>query len=292
MSKPTSAKLIVNGIGAIAAAIVVGWTVLSVFEDKRAMVCEGRYASSTRFALSDENGEALPISALQARVGAAEWGILDNSRIVEGSEDARSKHVLEVDLAKETGSGHKPSQTRGGISFTWQPTEMRAEAPSVACLTYQVFLPDDFAFASGGALPGLFFGTDLDPRGEPVVGSGAVGRIGWNREGAMTVNLQYAGKDGWQNPVVLTSKTNWPLGRWISVEEEIILNDVGKKNGVIRVWLDGELAGENAKLGLRSDPGLTMAGVLADVHFGTVSNASLAPKDLQIRLSPFVIRWQ
>jgi hypothetical protein len=292
MNKQTSAKLIVNGVGVIAAAIVVGWTALSFFEDKSAKVCEGRYASSTRFALSDESGAALPISSLQARVGASEWGVLDNSRIIEGAEGSRSKHVLQVDLAKETGSGHKPSQTRGGVTFSWQPTEMQADAPSVACLTYQVFLPEDFAFASAGALPGLFFGKNFDSRGEPAIGSGAVARLGWNREGAMAVNLQYAGKDGWQNPVVLTSKTKWPLGRWVSVEEEIILNDVGKKDGVIRVWLDGELAGENAKLGLRSDPGLTMAGVLADVHFGTVSNASLAPKDLQIQLSPFVIRWQ
>jgi hypothetical protein len=292
MNKQPSAKLIVNGIGVIAAAIVVGWTAVSFFEDRSAKVCEGRYASSTRFALSEESGAALPISSLQARVGSSEWGILDNGRIVEGSQGSRSKHVLEVALAKETGSGHKASQTRGGVTFTWQPTEMQAEAPSVACLSYQVFLPDDFAFASAGALPGLFFGMDFDARGEPLIGSGAVARIGWNREGAIAVNLQYAGKDGWQNPAVLSSKTKWPLGRWVSVEEEIILNDVGKKNGVIRVWLDGELVGENTKLGLRSAPGLTMAGVLADVHFGTVSNASLAPKDLQIQLSPFVIRWQ
>jgi hypothetical protein len=76
------------------------------------------------------------------------------------------------------------------------------------------------------------------------------------------------------------------------IEQEVILNEPGKKNGVVRIWLDGKFAGENKKLGLRSDAGLAMAGVRADVHFGSVLSPSVAPADTQVRLTPFVVRWQ
>jgi hypothetical protein len=135
-------------------------------------------------------------------------------------------------------------------------------------------------------------GVGFNPRGEPIVGEGAAVRPGWSVDGRTVVNVQYATRDGWKNPSAISSTAPWPSGRWIDVEQEVILNEVGKKNGIIRLWLDGELAGEATTLALRGDDTLAMAGVVADVHYGGVLNNVTATEDTEIRLSPFVVRWQ
>lgn len=285
-------RTVVNGIGAAAAAIVVGWAVLSMLESDQATVCEGRYASATRFSLADETGGALSSSGLQAHVGAGEWGVIENSAIVEGSSGASARHVLEVAIEKGTGSGHQDNLSRGGIGFAWMPFDMQEAAPDRACLSYRIRLPEDFDFGTAGTLPGLFLGSDFDPRGEPQAGLGAAARPGWHKGGAIGVRLQYAGNGAWQNPLAVPTKSAWPRGRWTAIDQEIILNEIGKKNGVVRLWIDGELVGENMKLGLRGDPALAMAGVLADVHYGAIGSAAAAPQDAKIQISPFVIRWK
>ena len=292
MSKQLSAKIVVNSVGAIAATIVAGWVIYSMLASDAPAVCEGRYASSTRFAFTDEAGQPLSDSELQARVGSNEWGVLDNSSIVAGKRGAPSKYILEVNIQKGTGSGLRSTQPRGGISFVWSPFDMKQQPANAACLSYSLFLPPDFQFGAGGTLPGLFIGTDFDPRGGPEIGAGAGARLGWQKDGVIGVNLQFAGKDGWQNPPVVHAQTSWPRGRWVAVEQEVILNSAGKKDGMVRLWLDGMLAAENKSIGLRGDESLTLSGVLADVHYGTLSNSGLAPKDTQIRMTPFVLRWQ
>jgi hypothetical protein len=285
------ANVIVNSVGAISALIVVCWIGYSALHTEEMAVCEGRYPTSTRFSLASSSGESVTLSELQARIGLTEWGILQNARVLAAEADTNT-HVLGVTLGKGTSGGYRPDQTRGGIGFTWTPSDMADANPKAACLSYRVFLPSDFQFSLGGTLPGLMIGPNFDPRGEPIVGNGAAVRPGWSVDGRIGVNVQYATREGWKNPSALSAKTTWPSGRWINVEQEVILNEAGKKNGIIRLWLDGELAGENTTLALRGDDALAMAGVIADVHYGGVLNNATAPEDAEIRLSPFVVRWQ
>ena len=291
MSKPVSAKLIVNSVGVLAGLIVAGWLAYSALESDEPAICEGRYPASTRFSLTSENGQPVSLSELQARIGASEWGLMENAKVVE-PQDGDKHPVLAIRLAEGSSGGYKPDQQRGGLSFAWLPSEMRDAAPKSACLSYRLFLSKNFAFAGGGSFPGLGIGDAFEPRGDAIVGAGAAARPGWSREGHPLVNVQFATANGWKNPVALNSKTKWPAGRWVNVEQEVILNDAGKKNGIVRLWLDGELVGENTKLGLRGDDTIVMSGVMADVHYGSVNNAAAAPADAQIQLSPFVVRWQ
>jgi hypothetical protein len=291
MAQQIPAKALVNGVGALAALIVVGWLGYSALHDDGPMVCEGRYPSSTRFDLKSGNGEPVALSELQARLGAGEWGILQNGRVVaDGAGNGAPS--LAVSLAKGTGAGYREDQERGGASFNWIPAEMGANSPKAACLTYRVFLPDNWKFGNGGTLPGLAIGSEFNSRGEPVIGKGAAVRPGWNRDGLAIVTAQYATSDGWLNPVAVSSKSRLPLGRWTTVEQEVILNDPGQKNGIVRIWLDGALAGENKKLALRGDDSLALAGIISDIHYGAIGNPATAPDDVEIQLSPFVVRWQ
>lgn len=285
------ASLIVNGAGAVAALIVAGWIGISWLDRDEPAICEGRYAVSTRLDLTTASGRPVALSELQARLGSSEWGLLENASVLE-PESGQKFPALAVTLRKGTGAGYKTDQTRGGIGFTWLPAEMRGAAPKAACLSYRLFFPEDFNFAAAGTLPGLSIGAAFDPRAEPAVGSGAAVRAGWNKEGSVFVSVQYAAEEGWKSPFAVSSKRRWPTGRWVNVEQEVILNDPGKKNGIVRIWLDGELAGENKKVGLRGDETLSLAGVRADVNYGSVTSNSEAPKDTEIRMTPFAVRWQ
>ena len=291
MSKKPSATVIINAVGALAALTVVGWIAASLLSRDEPDICEGRYPVSTRLSLNSASGQPVSLSELQARFGSQNWGVLENVRVLP-PDDAGADPNLEVTIEKDTGAGYKENTERGGVGFAWRPSDMIGSSPKAACLSYRVFLPEGMKFAEGGTLPGLMIGSDFDPRGEAVVGSGAVARPGWNKDGRLFVAFQYAAADGWKNPVTLGAKAHWPLGRWVKVEQELILNDPGKKNGILRVWLDGELVGENKTATFRGDDSVALAGVMADVHYGSVTMNGKAPDTTEILMSPFVVRWQ
>ncbi len=289
MAQQTSAKLIVNAVGGTALAIVAGWIMYTSFGSDAVSVCEARYLSSVRFALADEAGSPLTTSEFQARAGSSEFGILDNTEIAS-DDTAPEGHALQVRLAQGTSSGYGDSASRGGVGFMWAPQDL--QATSAACLSYSVYLPEKFSFSGPGVLPGLVVGQNFDARGEPSIGGGVVARPVWLKDGGSNVHLQFAGNDGWQNIAAGHSRKVWPRGRWVSVDEEFVLNTPGKKDGVVRLWVDGQLASENANLAVRQDENLQFAGVLADIHYGTVFNGSKAPEDTTLKLSSFVLRWQ
>lgn len=291
MTQNLSVKMIVNGVGALAAVIVVWWVLTSTFTTEEAAICKGRYPVATRLSLASETGEPISQSELQARFGSSEWGLLDNAKVlppVSGSKEP----VLSVTMRKGTGSGYQVEQERGGIGLVWRPVDLLEAKPRAACLSYRLYLPKTMKFSNGGTLPGLSIGASFDPRGDAVVGEGAVGRLGWNRDGMMFISLQFATNEGWKNPLAFPAKKPWPLGRWVDVEQEIILNDVGKKNGVVRLWVDQMLMGETERAGLRGDPALAMSGMIGDVNFGNITTASEADKSTEVKLSSFVLRWQ
>lgn len=289
MANQTSAKFIVNAVGGSALAIVAAWIMYTSFGSDAVSVCEARYLSSVRFALADETGRSLSPSEFQARVGASEFGVLDNTS-VSADDTAPEGHALTVQIAAGTGSGFEKMTMRGGAGFMWSPQDL--VSTSAACLSYSVFLPETFPLTGPGVLPGLVVGQNFDPRGEPEVGSGVAARPVWFKDGAANIQLQFAGKDNWQNVTVGHSRKVWPRGRWVSVDEEFVLNTPGKKDGIVRLWLDGQLASENINMTVRQDEGLQFAGVLADVHYGSLFNGSPAPEDTFIKLSSFVLRWQ
>jgi hypothetical protein len=291
MSRKIPAKTIVNAVGAAAGLIVVGWIGSSALQSDEPDICNARYPVSTRLSLTSESDHPVALSELQARLGAGEWGLLDNARVIPAKSGGATP-VLAVKIAQDTGAGYKAGQARGGIGFMWRPADIESSGPKSACLSYRIFMPEDMKFSYGGTLPGLVIGSSFDSRGDAIVGSGAAVRPGWAQDGRIMAAIQFATADGWKNPIAFNALDQWPSGRWVNVEQEVILNDVGKRNGVIRLWVDGNLIGETKTIGLRGDEALALSGVASDVHYGNITNPSIAPQDTVIRLSPFVVRWQ
>jgi hypothetical protein len=154
-----------------------------------------------------------------------------------------------------------------------------------ACLSYKVLLPPKVAFAEAGHLPGLYAASDIAELDDKMPADSFAARAGWQQGGAVAVDLR-SGNAGnfWQG-----SSTNkrWPVGRWVPVEQEIVLNTPGVGNAVLRMWIDGKLQIENRALNLRSTSGQGFSGIVSDIGFvrGEGQVASL-------QVSPFVVQWQ
>lgn len=65
-------------------------------------------------------------------------------------------YAMEVRLKRS--NGEEDDQQRSGMGYSWNPRQLAAAVS--ACLSYSIWLPQDFNFGSGGALPGFVSTTE------------------------------------------------------------------------------------------------------------------------------------
>jgi hypothetical protein len=276
MQNPKHLSLLINVAGSLVGIAVVAYVVYAAFHTDVAQACSARYPAGTRFSLSTADGKPLTAIQLQARAGARDMGVIDNASVIQ-VDGAPSPEVLEVKLRKLPGDADTSATARNGIAFHWAPLGL-GDASS-ACLTYSLWLPDKFAFGDGGVLPGIFArvpGTPADAASEQLSVTPQ-----WDGEGRPLLGATLRGggirrMTGTASPL--------PTNRWFKVEQEIVLSDPGKPNGVARVWIDGELAVEDERAPLRRDAEKRISGVLVEAGY---RRAPAEPGIL--RLSPFEI---
>jgi hypothetical protein len=277
MQKPAS--LIVNGLGALLGLFVVGYIISAAFYKQEAESCRSRYPAPMLFALRGEDGAELTPIELQARTGLSEWGMLNNAKVVdEGPGGA----ALQISLAPVPDREANSSQRANGVGFAWLPA--RGANANAACLSYSVWLPEDFDFASGGLLPGIVGGGPQAQIG-PNMAAGELGtRAGWSAEGSGGLSVE-----GLNSGYRSVGRSGFTLarGRWIAIEQELVLNAPGKTDGLARLWVDGKLKGEGTRLELRKTGEATIAGVLADVGY-----LGKPKKPGMLRLSAFELAWR
>ena len=165
-------------------------------------------------------------------------------------------------------------------------------AAKAACLTYNVWLPDDFNFGTGGSLPGLFGGETTDaPTSNTPAGFSA--RNAWTEDGLAQVRTVTVTEPKGASYGVDPGRLQLERGRWIRLEQEVILNQPGEDDGVLRVWVDGKLRFENKAMAFRKNEQSLLRGVIADVHYSNSAlTAAIAPKTTALRLTPFELRWE
>jgi hypothetical protein len=170
-----------------------------------------------------------------------------------------------------------------GMGFSWMPRS--AGKPDAACLTYSVFLSKDFDFAKGGRLPGFVAGA----RDQDVTAGAVSSRIAWRESGGLELRAQIA---DWLESRRVTGDRIYmlPRGQWVALEQEIVLNTPGAKDGILRVWADGALVLEKKDLAIREKAQTQITGVLAETTLSPLAGAPL-PKDQKILLSPPELRW-
>lgn len=273
-------NLYVNVVGAVCLVAVGAYSVRTMFEDKSAPPCSRTYEGGVQFLY--ENGAGTPFTPieLQARAGNSERNVLENAKSVR-VDGAPARSVLEVRV------GGKDAD--GGIESAWTTSGLNTARS--ACLAYSVWLPGGFSYADLGTLPGLFGGRKLSPAERPEEGTGFAARVRWRDQGVSEVFAQLPGGPDGIGIAIPTNNAVLASGRWVRIDEEVVLNDPGKSNGEIRLWLDGQLVAEHAELPFRVDTGIVLAGVAGDIGYGGMKRAD-ATSDVFLRVSPFEIRWK
>ena len=73
-----------------------------------------------------------------------------------------------------------------------------------------------------------------------------------------------------------------PRGRWVQIDQEVVLNASDQENGILRVWIDGALAIDKADIAYRVKPDIALAGVAADVFYSGDDVTGRSPADAKV----------
>lgn len=281
MAKLHKHVVLFNAAGILAAAVVIGYNVSSYMQKDTQHACVSRYTKMTQLALASSSGQALSPIELQARAGAGERGVLENAKVVT-APGAPTPLALEVKLA---GLGREDDADKGtGIRMNWQPNSI--QGAESACLSYSVWLPENFDFGMLGTLPGLLGGTPpaLGARTPEEAQQGFAARVVWGTDGESAVAGFFpAGPEGIGGTVA--GGFVLPRGRWVKLEQELVLNRPGEANGAFRLWVDGKLISQTQDIMWRRRPEVKITGISADVG-ATGAKAASA-----LRLSAPTIAW-
>lgn len=239
-----------------------------------------RYPRGMQMAL--ENGGRLLTSAdLQARALGTDWGLIERTKISRIA-DGPAKVAIEYTVTNKMAGDRVEAAGREGAGFVWAPRALRTAKS--ACLAYSMFVPEGFDFAAGGRLPG-FMGEAKTKEGEEQ-GQSFQAMPNWDSVGAVgpAVLIGIAdGSNGW-NRFGAFAMTR---GRWVSIEQEIVMNTPGERDGIVRTWVNGSLA-VDARTAFNATEPVNLTGVLAEVSATGVPQNAKA-KTQQISVTPFIV---
>ncbi|SFH21135.1 polysaccharide lyase [Modicisalibacter xianhensis] len=203
-----------------------------------------------------------------------DWGTEKNVEVISPQEAGLGETALRVHYPE--GTSAPSDQGEGGAGFYATIGELhRAER---ACLQYKVRFEPGFDFVKGGKLPGLY-GGNAPSGGDEVNGEkGFSMRFMWREDGKGEL-YEYVVKDEEYGQSVGRGRWTFPTGEWVTVEQEIILNDPGRDNGVARVWIDGEPVLEQHNIIYRRDDDIYVDGLMFSTFFGGHGKGWRTPKD-------------
>lgn len=287
---PISARtgVLFNIAALLAATAAVGAVVRSWVYTPAVAPCEERYRNVLHFKL-DRDGQPISPVDLQARSAGRESGVLENLTIARVT-GAPKPIVMRIALDAAGSRAAAPSNP-AGASFPWQPDSLRGH--TAACLAYSVLLTAQTEKQSG-ILPGLAGATETDELPFEVhpawLHNGQLGLahraeikpqppLAASRDGDAAVRPRLR---------IESSDHSFAKGRWVRVNQEVVLNAPQKADGVARLWIDGKLVAERVDLRLRADAAVSITGVAASAqlvsgaapHSTGASTASLTPFEL------------
>ncbi len=296
MGNSTSLTLKANLIGVAAIVIAGAYFAYDLTHTKEEKPCFGFYPPAVSLNLKKGNGELLTPEALQGRSRSQDWGLIEKLK-VERTKGAPAASVFTFNLTKDDVSSSL--NKKGGASFPWRPSQLNG-ATSV-CFAYNVWIPQGFEFAAGGILPGVASRlnlqrdeTDSDDDGELVRRLRA--HLTWSKAGQLGfVAFDPSAKHS-NDRLVLRTKNTLVRGRWHRLEQELILNGPDKRNGKVRLWVDGDLILDEKSVVLRKTGDAKFYTALYHVSHGTPfgngnGNVKLN-KDSTIRISPMEFSWK
>jgi polysaccharide lyase-like protein len=280
--KFTRQEMIFNGAFAFMFAGLLVYMVRDSLVSEVVEPCSQRYLSPTVFTLDNGSG---PLSNVQlvGNIGASQRGIYNNAKVVK-VRGVPGERALKVLLRPSDGDAN-------GIRFRWSPRNL--EGATSACLTYSVYLPKKFESGGGGFLPGIYTGKRSQPGQDSDVDGSMMQRVIWLKDGNGALVSHSKEEGEIKGRYVGLQRFELPRGRWVPVEQEIVLNNDGKINGLARVFVDGEMVLEKKRSKWRKSNRFMINGVRADIGYKHPQNAAVPPvKVNSIYVSQMKLRWQ
>ncbi|MCK8524396.1 T9SS type A sorting domain-containing protein [Aquimarina sp. D1M17] len=165
--------------------------------------------------------------------------------------------------------------------------------------SYRVYIPEDFEFRAGAKLPGLSYQTS--DRNMSL-------RLMWRNDGLLEFYNHFETRptwDGW------TASVNWSLldpydepggpqpdqvklkkGAWNHIEVYHKLNTPGQNNGIMRGWLNGELAidiTDNGDYRQSGQDDIRLNSIYLSTFFGGSSDAFKPTRDQYAYFDDFIV---
>lgn len=131
---------------------------------------------------------------------------------------------------------------KGGCGWRF-PVGTRQEAE----LRYTVRFGPDFDWVKGGKLPGLSGGPENVSGGRPADGAnGFSARLMWRADGRGEAYVYHKRQpDRYGDRMAFPADFRFPLDSPVRIRMRIVMNDVGKNNGKLQIWIT---LGEGADL--------------------------------------------
>jgi len=204
-----------------------------------------------------------------------------------------------VDVRYPAGS-YKPSASpQGGFGLFTNHKVYRQ-----ATFKYSVFFPAGFNFVKGGKLPGLYGGKRSCTGGDPANDCFST-RLMWRERGLGEAYL-YANRQA-QDPSICQNPANycnpdfgWSLnkgawtfqtGVWTEVSETVRLNDVGQRNGVLSIKINGRevIRYDIIVYRIPAYPNMAIDGLDVETFFGGGSPDWATPTHQTVEFKDFIL---
>lgn len=194
-----------------------------------------------------------------------------------------------------------PEGDHFGTSLRFRFESIGVPEPLRLSARYLVYFPGDFVVRDpGGKLPGPAGTYGRGGWG----GRPSNGRNGWSARGLFTrsgdptrpVQLAYyayhADMDGRFGDIFAWDRGSagkLTLGSWHEIEQSIELNTPGENDGVLRGWVDGELAFERTDVRFRDIDDLRVQEFWFNVYYG---GTAPSPVDNRIYFDELSLSWR
>lgn len=213
------------------------------------------------------------------------FGLDENTSYIDENEDKfirvkYPKGSISSGATKTLGTplGGAQFYTKGGIT----PTDQ-------LILSYKVRFSDNFDFVRGGKLPGLF-GGDRNASGQriPDGKSGWSTRFMWRYRGNGEV-YSYMPSSKTHGSSLGRGKWKFTPGVWEKITQRVTLNDIGKENGKVEVYLNDKKVYEEGNLVFRTVDTLKIDGMFFSTFFGGSSKEWASKEDVYTDFKDFKI---
>jgi hypothetical protein len=159
-------------------------------------------------------------------------------------EEQNAKMTMAVEYPKGSVGPHQ-----GGAQFV-----INLPPKNTYTLTYSLKFKEGFDFRLGGKLPGLTSGGEKWTGGtRPLNGEGFSARLMWREKGLAELYLYYMDMQGkWGDSITFDDYYFVP-GKWYNITQTITINEPGKNNAQIMIWINDKLVLNKQNFRLRVD---------------------------------------